>query len=347
MPPKKPRLTHFLCLPLTTRSAAPQWQNSLEHFATDIRAMPSENGPSRTAFSSTLPTAIRPILMSAIRPLGTLHLTIGVMSLTKPEMVEAAVNLLSKLDIGSLLACAKVQEPGQDVDVTAAVPNTEHSESTSGPSVDEVLQPGRSSAPSPLILSFKGLQTMKSLKSASNLYTPPLDVTGRLYPFTEALRDRFVQEGLMVDEQRGLKLHATVLNTIYAGRKGYPEKRPEQIVKPGAGDQDDHHGSEEHYVGQHTNTGPDDDEHEAAPLIKHESDGKQQDQPAKKKGRRKKRAVNFDATELAARFSDYEWAREVRIERVAICEMGAKKIMDENGEVVDEAYTEVASVPLP
>ncbi len=40
------------------------------------------------------------------------------------------------------------------------------------------------------------------------------------------------------------------------------------------------------------------------------------------------------------------WARDVRVEKVAICEMGAKEVVV-GGEVVDMVYREVASVGLP
>jgi len=36
----------------------------------------------------------------------------------------------------------------------------------------------------------------------------------------------------------------------------------------------------------------------------------------------------------------------VALDRVSICEMGAKKVMYVDGRVVDEEYTEVASVPI-
>ena len=54
----------------------------------------------------------------------------------------------------------------------------------------------------------------------------------------------------------------------------------------------------------------------------------------------------LDATELIEKYKDFEWAKDFRIEKVAICEMGAKRIV-EGDEVVDQVYTEVASVPLP
>lgn len=42
-----------------------------------------------------------------------------------------------------------------------------------------------------------------------------------------------------------------------------------------------------------------------------------------------------------------QWARDVRIEKVAICEMGAGDVLGEEGRVVDQVYKEVASVGLP
>lgn len=45
------------------------------------------------------------------------------------------------------------------------------------------------------------------------------------------------------------------------------------------------------------------------------------------------------------RYEGWEWARDVRIEKVTICEMGARDVL-EGGEVVDQVYREVASVGL-
>ncbi len=49
---------------------------------------------------------------------------------------------------------------------------------------------------------------------------------------------------------------------------------------------------------------------------------------------------------MIAKYQGFEWAKDVHIERLNICEMGAKKTI-ENGKVVNEEYIEVASVPLP
>ena len=54
----------------------------------------------------------------------------------------------------------------------------------------------------------------------------------------------------------------------------------------------------------------------------------------------------LNATALLEEFAAYEWAKEVRIGKICICEMGAKKeIVD--GIVINEKYHEVASVSIP
>ena len=51
----------------------------------------------------------------------------------------------------------------------------------------------------------------------------------------------------------------------------------------------------------------------------------------------------FDAREVLERFGHVVWAEGVRVERVAMCEMGARKVGGGNG----EEYIEVGSVELP
>ena len=73
--------------------------------------------------------------------------------------------------------------------------------------------------------------------------------------------------------------------------------------------------------------------------------------------------MRFDARELLERWQGEVWARDVRVEKVAICEMGAREVRvgddgdagegeggreeKEDGEVVDAVYREIASVELP
>jgi activating signal cointegrator complex subunit 1 len=63
---------------------------------------------------------------------------------------------------------------------------------------------------------------MGSPRATSVLYAEPRDASGRLQRFGEAVRAAFVERGLVVEEDRALRLHATVLNTVYAksGRGG-------------------------------------------------------------------------------------------------------------------------------
>ncbi len=176
MTPKKPPLTHFLCLPLYSQSAASQWQASLEHFRANVESLHcfqagSSTGPS----ASDIPPTARGIPDKAIRPLGTLHLTIGVMSLTKAEQVDAAIELLRSLEVGTLLTKAnEQQESGQSAEVTAAPKSSKDSASMPKYLDDGLSQSIHSSPPPPpLTLSFIGLKSMHSPKSTSFLYTPP------------------------------------------------------------------------------------------------------------------------------------------------------------------------------
>lgn len=52
--------------------------------------------------------------------------------------------------------------------------------------------------------------------------------------------------------------------------------------------------------------------------------------------------------------NDAVWAADVMVEKVAICEMGARDVREEgdregegDGRVVDQVYKEIASVELP
>ena len=62
--------------------------------------------------------------------------------------------------------------------------------------------------------------------------------------------------------------------------------------------------------------------------------------------------LKFDARPLLEAYESFVWAEDVVLDRIAICEMGAKKKkkerVDGGGSVVgeEEEYTEVASVGL-
>ncbi len=66
------------------------------------------------------------------------------------------------------------------------------------------------------------------------------------------------------------------------------------------------------------------------------SNKEQQQKKKKKRGNTR----NIDATEILERYTEFEWARDVRIEKVGMWKMGAKKVVVD-GVVVDKVYEEV------
>lgn len=282
--PKRPPLTHFLCIPLVTSSSRPQLEKSLTRFSAELRdggALDStvEENPSGSQATARLPY-IHP---KAIRPVGALHCTLGVMSLN-PHQVSQAIQLLKSLDLQGMLKGIAAQ-------------TSSTSEATPVPTTGAVLEFGEKHEP--LEVQLKGLVSMHKPESTSILYVAPEDTTGRLYPLCTRLQQEFKDHGSLVADDRPLKLHATIVNTIYAkGRRN----------RAGAASSDS--GSAGH--GPNAN----------APL-------------------------KIDATTLLQEYQDFVWAENLVLDRIAICEMGAKKITDTQGEEVDQEYTEVATLALP
>lgn len=127
---------------------------------------------------------------AAIRPLGTLHLTLGVMSLLTPERVNAALALLKSLKLADLMSLA-----------TAGADSKEGGEQkVSGQS---------------LSFDLRGLKSMHEPSQTSILYTSPVDADLRLQAFCTSLRDAFLEAGFLVHQQRPLLLHATIVNMVY------------------------------------------------------------------------------------------------------------------------------------
>ncbi|KAI1117519.1 kinase A anchor protein [Nemania sp. NC0429] len=177
MPPQSP-LTHFLCIPLITAVSRQQLSASVSSFRADVTSPESFGVPDE-----------------AIRPVGTLHLTLGVMSFPGGEGLDKAVTLL------------KTIKPSQILASIATSASTRQGASAG--------EPCSSPLPRRLSVTLKGLRTMQSAAKASVLYAPPLDADGVLTKFCEALRSAFQEAGLMVEDDRPLLLHATTLNTIY------------------------------------------------------------------------------------------------------------------------------------
>ena len=265
------KLTHFLCLPLVTGSSKPQLQASFKHFAAAV------------ASKYQLPD-------KAVRPVGAIHLTIGVMNLPTEDQVVAASTFLESLDLAQMLRAAASVEAPKPAPVfdspQLSEGNEDHAQASSvaGDTAPKV-------STDPLVIQLKGLESMHDPLKTSILYIMPEDSTHRLQGFGEALRTAFTTADIIIPDKRPLLMHATIVNTLYARKT-----------------KDQHKGSGH--------------------------------------GRRNRSVEKFNATALLEELVACEWARDIRIERVSICEMGAKKeIVD--GAVVNEQYTEVASVPMP
>jgi len=205
MPPKpaaaRPRLTHFLCLPLITSTSRSQLQKSLTAFRDNIAKI---NTPE-------LPTGIP---AKAIRPLGTLHLTLGVMSLLTKERVDSALKLLNELNMTELLA-GKSSKPGI---YRTEVSGRDEQGSSGGKAGEENVA---SEPVQPLSITLRGLASMHTPSRTSILYSSPVDDDRRLYSFCQKLREIFVRAELLVEEDRPLLLHATIVNTVYVpGNRG-------------------------------------------------------------------------------------------------------------------------------
>lgn len=274
-----PRLTHFLCLPLVTQSSKPQLQQSLQSF-------------------TTIATSKHHVPSKAVRPVGTIHLTLGVMQLATEEQVEAASVFLRSFDIFELLKKAEATPSPTPSEIEdhpdGSSIKASHQEASCWKISVTPSDPTQAhhivSPPPPLMVTLSGLESMHTPTRTSTLYTTPRDSTSRLLTFATSLREAFTNANLLVPDKRPLLLHATILNTLYAKTKSHAK---------GTGH-----------------------------------------------GKNKRTIEKIDATSLLEEFREYEWAKDFRIEKVNICQMGAKKeVVD--GVIIDEGYVEVASVLLP
>ncbi|KAI3394290.1 hypothetical protein diail_2937 [Diaporthe ilicicola] len=174
---KAPPLTHFLCIPLVTAASRPQLSQSLASFRDDVIRPKSLGG-------FELP-------VDAVRPVGTLHLTLGMMSFPKDEGLAKAIELLRSLKLREILSTVK----------TPVMPGALDAEATTDQSQ--------------LLITLKGLHTFQKADKATVLFTPPTDAVGVLQGFSEKIKTLFNDADLLATDDRPLLLHATLVNTIY------------------------------------------------------------------------------------------------------------------------------------
>ena len=347
---KKPPLTHFLCLPLVTTASRPQLESSLRTFKDDVSSR-SQEANEKTANVSEKPsseseTTLPSVHPKAIRPVGALHCTLGVMSLDKERLSEA-VEFLHTVDIQALLkylvreadtATAGSTEKAASSKTIAASETANHINSLQRP----IMPPKLEKATGPLMISLQGLVPMHSPHKTSILYSAPTDKTGRLYPLCLGLQKLFKDQGFLVEDTRQLKLHATIVNTIYAKGKKRLHKAEAKQQTPEAPSNDTAAGET---IGPPEECQP--REVGSGQTNPPEIQGRVRDERPQGHGPNANAPLKINATAMLEKYKEFVWAEEVVLDRVAICQMGAKKIFDENGIVKEEEYTEVASIRLP
>lgn len=399
---KKPALTHFLCLPLVNEISLPQLEASLGNFRADI--------PPRRRVRDDHPAKPRPPLFpdAALRPLGTLHLTLGVMSLPTPERLEGAVQVLRSLDLVSLLREAGVQARKPASVTASSRTSTKPDVLPDNPKGDlPSLNPDSAAASEnqlePLLVSLEGLHALPKARSATVLYASPVDPTSRLYPFGVLLRDKFLEAGFIEGEMkktpaptqdqgagkernndsrsrseetatqqqslrneipgdaadngthrrakqhqipkpRPLLLHATVVNTVYVrssgggGNRRKPQNRFNKGRKKGALTFDArdiiaHY--KDYYVDETRATVkpyPTDDGR-TTPTFENQtsdsSDASSEEEAHPSSRIRQHRQPQQDIGNEGERFQ-FIWASNLPIDKVCICEMGAKNLDADN-----------------
>ncbi|GKZ19203.1 hypothetical protein AbraIFM66951_008037 [Aspergillus brasiliensis] len=367
---KRPPLTHFLCLPLINAISLPQLESSLATFKASIPSLPSPQDQhqqhGQQHHHQLQPQPLIP--PSAHRPVGTLHLTLGVMSLPTPDRLSQAIRFLQSLDLEAML---REIPPQSDAEVSPAP--------ASGPPA------------SPFLISLESLHAIPRAKAATVLHAAPVDPTNRLYPFCVRLRDKFLEEGFLVGDKPAPAPVPVPVEGSGEGSGGVDIGSEEQQKQLDMAE--DNAGGNEIVPAPASAVAPTKSIPKVRPLLLHATivntiyakgkggghggRGGRGGRGGDGKGDKRKRQYTFDAREILARYRDYTpttgegvestgtvpsigaidnegsgsvsgsegesslsrrkgtpfvWARDFPIESVCICEMGAKKLVpDLNG----------------
>jgi activating signal cointegrator complex subunit 1 len=250
-----------------------------------------------------------------------------------PQQLEEAIQYLSNLDLHILLRDITHRCVAEQAAEDGAI--AENLNAATMPDTDS------------LTLNLSSLIPMQAPHKTSILYAEPKDASQRLSRFAQALRDVFVQQGFLVKDERPLRLHATLVNTIYAKEKrgkGRP-KRQQQKQQPITNtsiipDEETNTHHDHDHDDRLSTTGSVDSNPTAPP----DPSTSEQQTPAGNDGHSSQGSslMRFDARSLIERYKGFVWAEGVRVDRVYVCKMGAKKIFNQEGEVVDEVYEVVA-----
>ncbi|OGM41110.1 hypothetical protein ABOM_010184 [Aspergillus bombycis] len=124
------------------------------------------------------------------------------MSLPTKERLNEATEFFQSLDLVTMareaekIASARAQGRKRNAPLVSAA------EQSSSPSAGEVAKSHDESPPSPFTVSLESLHALPRARAATVLHAAPVDPTARLYPFCELLRDKFLEAGFLVGEQK-------------------------------------------------------------------------------------------------------------------------------------------------
>jgi activating signal cointegrator complex subunit 1 len=177
-------------------------------------------------------------------------------------------------------------------------------------------------------------QDKQQRQASRNENNPPpvSSSTTRLRAFAETVRGAFLAHELILPERRELKLHATLVNTIYARPRGRRARARKLPHGRGGGAKEKGKGKGDKHVSVASDSGQAEEAEEGGEE-EEEEEGKDARPAATmmdKKGR-------IDARALIEEWADRVWG-VVDVERIVICEMGAQ-VDERDGEV---RYKEVA-----
>lgn len=404
--PKRPPLTHFLCLPLVNLVSLPQLESSLAIFKQAIPLCPQKENESALK-------PLRPLIPDgALRPLGTLHLTLGVMSLGTKERLDEAIEFLQELDLVQMMREAeriananrerkkgirRVRQMSRSIESGNCSREVSGSDDASSKEAHGKYE--SAIVPKPFTISLESLHALPRARNATVLHAVPVDPTSRLYPFCVMLRDKFLEAGFLQGEYRGktqvlssdnnihtesssqipaatvdlvvdepnrntipilrkskprpLLLHATVVNTIYVKgrRRGNNNNNNKGLRNNGKFDLNNRNGNQYSFdardiLAHYKDYYRDSDRmqprrttisltRETAPTEQLILEGQEQeDEPRTPKdddtGALEDCEKGKQAEAAAAATEEIKypflWAKDFPLEKICICEMGAKKV---------------------
>ncbi|KAL4953140.1 AKAP7 2'5' RNA ligase-like domain-containing protein [Aspergillus filifer] len=267
--PPKPSLTHFLCIPLVNAVSLPQLESSLATFKETIAQLPPESKERDVRAQDDNERSEPRIPDDAIRPVGTLHFTFGVMSLPTQERLDEALQFFRSLDLVALMREAEDDANKRIVGEAKRRElhnNPEEGYSTFPKDPVEAASKGEpsqaeSTAPTPFTISLEGLRPLPPKANLARvLYALPVDSTMRLHTFCRALQNKFLEAGFLVGEHsdsgpKAQKIQATIpeieqqqpapdqptpfeaktSSTSTAEAAPLPEEVPTEVAKPDSG----------------------------------------------------------------------------------------------------------------